>query len=199
MLLGKILRIDVNREADGKPYAIPADNPFVDSDSAQPEIWAYGLRNPWRFSFDRQTGDLYIADVGLWSSEEVNVQPAGDKGGLNYGWNIVEGEICHDLDRANRCESDRLIDPVFIYHHEMGCAIVGGYVYRGAAIPELAGRYIFGDYCMGRVWTIALVDGTWVSTEPLETGFNISTFGQDESGELYLADLRGTIYRIVAG
>ncbi len=199
VLLGKILRIDVNREADGKPYAIPADNPFVDSDSAQPEIWAYGLRNPWRFSFDRQTGDLYIADVGLWSSEEVNVQPAGDKGGLNYGWNIVEGEICHDLDRANRCESDRLIDPVFIYHHEMGCAIVGGYVYRGAAIPELAGRYIFGDYCMGRVWTIALVDGTWVSTEPLETGFNISTFGQDESGELYLADLRGTIYRIVAG
>jgi glucose/arabinose dehydrogenase len=198
-MMGKLLRIDVDRATHGRLYAIPPDNPYVEDDLSAPEIWALGLRNPWRFSFDRATGDLFIADVGLWASEEVNIQPAGAPGGRNYGWNIVEGEICHDLEREERCASDRLTPPVFIYHHEMGCAIVGGYVYRGEEIPALHGRYLFGDYCMGRIWVMAEQDGVWSAPAPMETGLNISTFGEDEAGELYVADLNGAIYRIVAG
>jgi glucose/arabinose dehydrogenase len=198
-MMGKVLRIDVDHATHGRNYAIPTDNPYVDDALSAPEIWAMGLRNPWRFSFDRETGDLFIADVGLWASEEVNIQPADAAGGRNYGWNIIEGEICHDLEREDRCGSARLTAPVFIYHHEMGCAIVGGYVYRGAAIPELRGRYLFGDYCMGRIWVMSETDGAWSAPTPIETGLNISTFGEDESGELYVADLNGAIYRIVTG
>ncbi|MCC6793166.1 MAG: PQQ-dependent sugar dehydrogenase, partial [Thermomicrobiales bacterium] len=123
--------------------------------------------------------------------------PAGTAGGVNYGWNIMEGEICHDLEREDRCGANWLIAPVFVYHHEMGCAIVGGYVYRGEAIPELQGRYLFGDYCMGRIWILAEIDGVWSAPPPMETGLNISTFGEDEAGELYVADLNGAIYKIV--
>lgn len=197
-LLGKILRIDVDHAENGRPYAIPADNPFVGSDSSLPEIWAYGLRNPWRFSFDQATGDLYIADVGLWSSEEVNIQENGTPGGRNYGWNIVEGEICHDQERADRCASSELTSPVFVYHHDAGCAIVGGYVYHGVALPEIQDRYLFGDFCLGNIWTLARDGDAWIASKPLATGKLITTFGVDEAGELYLGDLGGNLYRIVS-
>ena len=146
LLLGSILRIDV----DGAlPYAIPQDNPFAGDDSALDEIWAYGLRNVWRFSFDRDTGDLYLADVGqnLW--EEVNFQPADSNGGENYGWNVWEGT--HPF--AGGSASDH-VPPVFEYPHSLGCSVTGGYVYRGSAIPQLEAVYLFGDYCTGRVWAM---------------------------------------------
>jgi glucose/arabinose dehydrogenase len=197
VLLGKILRIDVDKEENGKPYAIPPDNPFAGINGAMPEIWAYGLRNPWRFSFDRENGDVYIADVGLWQAEEVNVQRAGSSAGRNYGWNIMEGEFCHDAERAAECGSAELTPPVFVYYHDQGCAIVGGYVYRGEATPALSGRYVFGDYCLGNIWTLQEQDGDWQATGPVETGLNISTFGEDESGELFVGDLEGTLFQLL--
>jgi glucose/arabinose dehydrogenase len=196
VLLGKVLRIDIDHEDADLPYAIPPDNPFVGNDDARPEIWAYGLRNPWRFSFDSATGDLFIGDVGLWMSEEVNIQPAGAAGGANYGWNIREGDLCHDQERAAECESAELTSPAFYYHHELGCAIVGGYVYHGADFPELEGLYFVGDFCSGNLWTLAREGDAWIASEPTATGLNISTFGVDEAGELYLADFGGTIYRV---
>ncbi|MCC6904720.1 MAG: PQQ-dependent sugar dehydrogenase, partial [Anaerolineae bacterium] len=192
-LLGAILRIDVNA---GDPYAVPADNPFVQMPSARPELWAIGLRNPWRFSFDRLTGDLYIADVGQNRLEEVNVQPAASPGGENYGWPIMEAMSCFDTET---CVTDGLTLPVLEYSHDEGCSITGGYVYRGAARPDLAGVYFYGDFCYGTVWGARPGPGErWESAELASVG-NLSSFGEDESGELYATDLgSGTLYRLTS-
>lgn len=197
-LLGKVLRIDVDTGGNDRPYGIPPDNPYANHPEYAPEIWAYGLRNPWRFSFDRATGALYIADVGLWSSEEINVQPAGEAGGRNYGWNIVEGFECRDQERPERCASSRLTPPVWVYHHDQGCAIVGGYVYRGSTIPALSGQYVFGDFCLGTIWGLTNAGGIHAAAVLLETELNINSFGEDDAGELYVAAMDGVVYRIVA-
>ncbi|MCU0491312.1 MAG: PQQ-dependent sugar dehydrogenase [Chloroflexaceae bacterium] len=194
-LLGKMLRIDVNSE-NGEPYAIPSDNPFVGQNGARPEIWAYGLRNPWRFSFDRQTGDMYIADVGQNAQEEVHFQPAASQGGENYGWRMMEGDLCFPA--GENCDRQGLELPFVTYGRGEGCSITGGYVYRGSAYPQMAGFYIYADYCSGNMWAIHQVNGTWQNRLVAETDSNISSFGQDEGGELYLTDREGgTLYRVV--
>jgi glucose/arabinose dehydrogenase len=190
VLLGKILRIDVDH---GDPFAIPADNPFS-SAGGRPEIWAYGLRNPWRFSFDKKTGDLYIADVGqdLW--EEVDASP-GNPPGLDYGWNYSEG-LHHFL--GSPPASLKLIHPVAEYSHQGGrCSVTGGYVYRGA-MPEWQGIYIYADFCTGTLWGLLHSPDPnsqtpWQSQVMFETHANITSFGQDPSGEIYFADRNGTI------
>jgi glucose/arabinose dehydrogenase len=193
-LLGKLLRVDVDR---GDPYAIPPDNPFVGDPDARPEIWAYGLRNPWRFSFDRATDDLYIGDVGQNRYEWVHFQPAGDRGGRNYGWPIVEGDHCL---QGEGCDRAGLTPPVAEYPHSQGCSITGGYVYRGARYPLLFGVYLFGDFCSGRLWALTRDGaGAWATSEMLDTEVNLSSFGEDEAGEVYLTDLsRGIVYRLTA-
>ena len=195
-LLGKILRIDVNR---GVPYAIPASNPFATRSGARPEIWDYGLRNPWRFSFDRQTGALFIGDVGQSVWEEIDALPAG-RGGLDLGWRIMEGGACY---AAATCDRQGLTLPVATYDHSRGdCAVVGGFVYRGTAYPALDGVYLFGDDCSGRIraFRAAGAAGSPVTTAVvLETHLAISSFGQDDAGELYVCDLAGgAIYRLTA-
>ena len=195
-LLGKILRIDVDQ---GDPYGIPADNPFVGQELARPEIWSYGLRNPWRFSFDRETGAMFIGDVGQGDMEEIDAEPAGE-GGRNYGWNFVEGLYCYAIDP---CDRDGLTAPaVGIDHSGTGaCAITGGYVYRGSAIPNLVGSYVFSDYCAGTLWSFdagaALANGSAEPTVVGDSGLAPSSFGEDESGELYLVTLAGEIYRLI--
>lgn len=184
-LLGKLLRIDVD---GGDPYAIPADNPFADGPRGRGEIWAYGLRNPWRFSFDRLTGDLWIADVGQNAWEEINFQPAGAPGGVNYGWNFREG--AHPY-RGEPPAGLLLTDPVAEYPHPEGCSVTGGFVYRGEKFPEFFGIYLYGDYCNGRVWgLLRQPDGSWQSQLLFETGTYLSSFGEDVRGELYLLDQR---------
>jgi glucose/arabinose dehydrogenase len=196
-LLGKILRIDVDTAF---PFAIPADNPFVGVAGVREEIWSYGLRNPWRFSFDRLTGDLFIGDVGQASWEEVDFQLATSTGGENYGWRRMEGSSC--FNPPTNCNDGTLVLPILQYDHTLGrCSVTGGYRYRGSANPDLEGIYFYGDYCTGRIWG-AKEDGLggWTTTELLDTPFLISTFGEDESGELYVADLsspNGVIYQIV--
>lgn len=191
--LGKLLRIDVNQ---GQPYAIPADNPFVNDSGTRPEIWAYGLRNPWRFSFDRATRDLYIADVGQNRFEWVHVRAAGQQGGENYGWPILEGRTCF---RGDGCNREGLTVAVADYPHSQGCSVTGGYVYRGAQYPILQGAYILGDYCSGRIWTMTGQGEQWSLTEMLRSDARISSFGEDEQAELYLTDLAsGTVYRVTA-
>jgi glucose/arabinose dehydrogenase len=193
-LLGKILRIDVESAPDpGLLYAIPNSNPFVDNSAFRGEIWALGLRNPWRFSFDRQTGDLYIADVGQNLFEEVNFQPAGNEGGQNYGWNIMEGAHCFG---NPACSQTGLVVPVAEYDHGQGCSITGGFVYRGQAFPRIQGVYLYADFCSGRFWGLKR-DGanTLLLIEP----HSISSFGEDEAGNLYAADIfAGIVYEIVA-
>ncbi len=194
-LLGKILRIDVDT---GSPYGNPPSNPFVDTEGARPEIWAYGLRNPWRNAFDRTTGDLWIADVGQGSREEVNVQATSSKGGVNYGWNIMEGSRCFN---ASSCDRSGLKRPVTEYPTQDGCAVTGGYVYRGAGFPELNGAYFFADYCNGVIFALDAAQGLAGETaerRTLDTEINISSFGEDEAGELYVIGLGGTVHRIVA-
>ncbi len=193
-LLAKILRIDVDR---GDPYSIPKDNPFVGRDNARPETWAWGLRNPWRFSFDRQTGDLYIADVGQNHWEEINYQRAGSKGGQNYGWPIMEGNHCLSSDQ---CNQEGLTLPVAEYSHELGCSVTGGYVYRGKRFPALRGKYFFGDYCTGRIWSLQRAENAnWVMKEETDTDLSISSFGEDQNGEIYVTDLAGGgIYMLTA-
>lgn len=189
--LGKILRIDVNA---GDPYAIPPDNPFASQSGALPEIWLYGLRNPWRFSFDRATGDLWIGDVGQGDWEEVDLIPAG-LGGLNLGWNYFEGS--HTF-QGEAPASQVFISPVIDYSHAGGnCSVSSGYVYRGAALPDWQGVYLFGDYCSGLIWG-ALPDeaGLWQPSQMFQLAAAISSFGEDEAGELYLIDLNGTVYRL---
>jgi glucose/arabinose dehydrogenase len=196
--LGKILRIDIDATEGGRPYAIPDDNPFVAVAGAEPAIWLYGLRNPWRMSFDRATGDLWIGDVGQSAWEEIDVARAGT-GGLNYGWNRMEGSHC--FRPASRCEVSGLTLPVAEYSHDGGnCTVIGGGVYRGAAQPALGGGYLFGDYCSGRIW--AIDPGRNGPTKPVlvaESGATLSSFGEDEAGELYATDLSaGELLRVTA-
>jgi glucose/arabinose dehydrogenase len=193
VLLAKMLRLDVD---GGDPYAIPPDNPFVNTLGMRPEIWAWGLRNPWRYSFDRQTGDLYIADVGQNAYEEVDFQPAG-QGGQNYGWNVMEGFHCF---RGTSCQQSGFTLPVAEYDHRQGCSITGGHVYRGSLQPALSGQYLYADYCSGRYWSASRSeDGAWHNQVVANTQTHPSSFGEDESGELFVSDLdSGTIYRLVA-
>ncbi|PYX56057.1 MAG: glucose dehydrogenase [Acidobacteria bacterium] len=191
-LLGKLLRINVD---SGTPYVILPDNPFVGNPSARGEIWAYGLRNPWRFSFDRGgTHRLFAGDVGQDNYEEVDII----RRGRNYGWNIMEGFHCYPPPTAN-CDMMGLTTPIAEYSHSLGEAIIGGYVYRGSAMPALQGIYVFGDYLSGKVWGLReVLPGTWQRVLLLSSGKIISAFGQDASGELYLLDYtNGIVYRLV--
>ncbi len=192
-LLGKVLRIDVETESP-VTYTVPASNPFVGLAGFRPEIWALGLRNPWRFSFDRQTNDLFVADVGQSNFEEVNFQPASSAGGENYGWRIMEGFHCFN---PLNCMPNSLTLPVVEYDHNFGCSITGGYVYRGATYPRMQGLYFYGDFCTGRIWGLRQVTGVWQATELLDTNIGISTFGEDEQGNLYVANYNnGTIFSV---
>ncbi len=191
-VLGKMLRIDVR----GKDtYTIPADNPFANGGGSQ-EVWAIGLRNPWRYSFDRLTGDFYIADVGQNQYEEVDFLPAGSPGGANFGWNYREG--MHEY-KGNPPGGLSLTDPIFEYDHGQGCSITGGYVYRGSQLPEFYGIYLVGDYCTGNIWGLLRdANGNWGSQLLWQVTVNISSFGQDAAGELYLlGHADGAVYRLV--
>lgn len=191
--LGKILRLDVAT----LPYKIPADNPFATQAGAKPEIWDYGLRNPWRISFDHKTQQLYIADVGQGDIEEINVE-AAKKGGNNYGWRCFEGTKDFKLDGCKA--RDQYVFPVLDYDHSDGrCSITGGYVYRGDKYPGLDGKYFYGDYCGGQLYQLANQDNKWNATLIGKTPYKISTFGEDNAGELYVADYQtGSIYRLQA-
>lgn len=197
--LAKILRIDVDVPLGDVPaYTIPSDNPFADgAGGVKPEIWETGLRNPWRIRFDPPTGDLWIGDVGQESWEEVDVARAGASG-LDFGWNVMEGLHCYQP--ATGCDASGLTPPVTEYGHDQGCAIVGGVVVRGTAEPALAGRYLFGDDCSGRIWSIdAASDGPQTPRLEAETGRTISSFGLGPNGEVYVTDLgSGTVFRATA-
>lgn len=196
-LLGKLLRIDVDAQS---PYAVPQDNPLAGTAGTRPEIWAYGLRNPWRFSFDRSTGDLYVADVGQSSREEVNVRPRSSSGGENYGWVIMEGTIC--TPPASTCNQAGLTLPVLDYGRGDGCAVTGGYVYRGARVPILQGRYLYSDYCSGFVRSFRWQNGGVADARDwsgeLDPGSLVTSFGEDARGELYITTAGGRVYRIVS-
>jgi glucose/arabinose dehydrogenase len=193
-LLGKLLRIDVDT---GAPYAIPPDNPFVTSAGARHEIWAYGLRNPFRFTFDRASDDLYIGDVGQSSLEEVDYARAPREGGENYGWNVMEGSRCYRPQTG--CRTTGLTLPVYEYTHADGCAITAGVVYRGCRMPALAGNFFFGDYCSAFVRSLRVVDGvatelrTWPGLAAIQS---ISSFGVDADGEMYVVDLSGSVFKL---
>ncbi|MAJ44042.1 MAG: glucose dehydrogenase [Candidatus Marinimicrobia bacterium] len=211
-IYGTILRIEVL----GNKYSIPKTNPFVGNDRAKKEIWAFGLRNPWRFSFDKLNGDLYIADVGQSKWEEVNFQSFKSRGGENYGWNYYEGNHKY----KNNKIIENIIMPVFEYSNDMnymkvlfgwdeegldGCSITGGYVYRGKSIPEIYGKYFFSDYCSGNIWSLKIENGIAIDvqnhTRELSLGQNesvyISSFGEDKNGEIYIVDYNGTIFKII--
>jgi glucose/arabinose dehydrogenase len=192
-LLGKMLRIDVD---SASPYAIPPSYPFI-GQGTRPEIWSYGLRNPWRFSFDRATGDLWIADVGQGTWEEIDFQPATSIGGENYGWRRMEGTHC--FNPSTNCNPGNLVLPVIEYNHSVGCSVTGGYVYRGTRNPRLIGRYIYGDFCSGRIFGATRSGNGAVTTSQLiDVPFNISTFGEDVTGEIYVGDYsNGLLYRLV--
>jgi glucose/arabinose dehydrogenase len=192
--LGKILRIQVGPTGT---YHLPPDNPFVGQEDAQPEIWDWGLRNPWRFSFDRQSGDLWIGDVGQNQQEEIHLHPAGEPGGLNFGWNCYEGELPYRL--TERCTASYQ-PPVLVYPREEGRSVTGGYVYRGSRFPSLSGRYFFADYVQGRLWSIQRSgDSGWTPKRlELDSTEGIVSLGEDEAGELYLLGFgSGTVYQIV--
>jgi glucose/arabinose dehydrogenase len=193
-LLGAMLRLDVD---GGEPYAIPADNPFVGNSGVRDEIWAIGLRNPWRYSFDRLTGDLYIADVGQNVYEEVDLQPASSPGGENYGWPIMEASHCFPAER--NCDQVGLTLPVLEYDHSQGCSITGGYVYRGLEFPALQGVYLFGDFCSGKIWGAAVQSESGQPVVELaRADVQLSSFGEDEAGELYLLDMgQGELFKLV--
>lgn len=185
-LLGSILRLDVS--SDGA-YQIPSDNPFAKK-GGKPETFAYGLRNPWRWSFDRVTGDLWLADVGQNAWEEINII----KRGGNYGWSLREGAHCYSDD----CQRADLIEPVAEYSHDDGCSVTGGYVYRGNALPALQGIYFFGDYCSGNIWGLfSAGNGRYDQQLLFETDLNIASFAEDLEGEIYVIDLGGKIFRIM--
>jgi glucose/arabinose dehydrogenase len=198
VLLGKILRIDVST----LPYTIPSDNPFASAAQGK-EIWSYGLRNPWRYSFDRQTHDLYIADVGQDNWEEVDIAThvSGGGNGLNYGWNVMEGNHCYPPGTASCATAGKTLPRIEYDHSGGACSITGGYVYRGSAIPSLRGTYFYGDFCAGFVRSLALINGTatqffdWPTLRP--AGANITSFGEDGAGELYIMTSAGALYRIV--
>ncbi|MEW5987891.1 MAG: PQQ-dependent sugar dehydrogenase [Chloroflexota bacterium] len=194
-LLGKILRLDVD---GGFPYAIPPDNPFVNDPTVLDEIWAMGLRNPWRFSFDRQTGDLYIADVGEGLWEEIDFQPAGSAGGQNYGWRCYEGN--HEFTIVNCGAAADYDFPVYEYGHDLGCAVVGGFVYRGSLYPVLSGYYFFTDWCTGQLWRMRQdTAGNWLIHSLNQHPLGLTAFGEDAAGELYVASSQGTLYRLAPG
>ena len=203
-LLGSMLRIDIDRKSKKRAYGIPGDNPFtaksIGSKKAKkfaPEIWAYGLRNPWRYSFDR-LGRLIVADVGQNKWEWVHFQPSGSKGGENYGWNYLEG--FHEYKVPENVDWSGITFPVVEYSHDEGCSITGGYVYRGVDSPSIDGTYFFSDFSSGKLWGLKKnKNSKWIWTEFLETPFNVSTFGLDERGEIYFADFgKGEIYRIIS-
>jgi glucose/arabinose dehydrogenase len=195
--LGKVLRIDVDA---GTPYALPADNPFASQPGLAKEVWAWGLRNPWRISVDRATGDLYIGDVGQDRREEIDVGLASRGGGENYGWRITEGTLCHNP-TAN-CGTAGLTPPATEYDHTLGCAVAGGYVYRGCRLPGYQGTYFYGDFCTSMIRSFRLVNGLaadqrdWSSSLSRGVGA-ISAFGIDADGELYIVDHDGRILKIV--
>ena len=184
-LLGKILRIDISDLNNPNNYSIPADNPFGN------EVWAYGLRNPWRISFDRVTGDLWIGDVGQGDWEEIDYLPAGSAGGANFGWSVMEGSYGYD----GVAQPGMLLPAAEYSHNEGGCSVTGGYVYRGA-MTEWNGIYLYGDYCTGKIWGLILSNGQWQSQVLFEAGETITTFGQDEFGEIYFASDSGNVYRL---
>ncbi len=189
-LLGALLRIDPD---GGSPYGIPADNPFVgEGGGVREEIWAFGLRNPYRFSFDRQSGQLWLGDVGEASLEEINIIT---KGG-NYGWRVFEGTMPFN-DSGNSLPPSAFTPPVYEYSHSLGCSITGGYVYRGSLLPSLQGQYIYGDYCSGRIWALEYSGGSVQSNTEIAMVPSVSSFGEDGDGELYIVSLSGDIYRLV--
>ena len=194
-LLGAVLRLDVS---SGSGYTVPPDNPFVNVAGARGEIWGYGLRNPWRFSFDRTTGDLYIADVGETDWEEVNRSSVADGAGrgLNYGWSLMEGPDC----MVDGCDQTGLTLPTVAYSHSEGCSITGGYVYRGTAVPELQGQFLFADFCFGWVHSIPSSGdpGEPVDWPALSPGDNVTSFGEDAAGELYVLTASGGVFKIVS-
>jgi glucose/arabinose dehydrogenase len=192
-LLGKMLRVDVDRKDPGLEYAVPPDNPFVKRGGARPEIWAYGIRNPWRYSFDPK-GRLIVADVGQDAWEEITIVAAGE----NHGWRIREGKHCFDPKEG--CRSEGLVDPIFEYGHDLGQSITGGYVYTGESLPALAGQYIFADFVTGRIWALPLpADRGAVEAKLLgEFSRTVATFGRDASGEIYAGDFAtGEILKLV--
>jgi glucose/arabinose dehydrogenase len=193
-LLGKILRIDVDH---GSPYTIPADNPFA-AGGAEPEIWAYGVRNPWGLKFDVSTGDLYIADVGQDAWEEINFIPAIHlTPPLNFGWSLMEGN--HPYRGNGQPLPGDYVGPVYEYDHSQGCSVTGGAVYRGKELPAFYGVYLFGDYCSGTIWGLIHPDEQgWVANKLFQTSAKISSFGTDEQGELYMLDLNSALYRLEA-
>ena len=196
-LLGKILRIDVDN-GGANPYAIPPGNPYASGVGGRREIFAIGVRNPWRMSFDRATGDFWFGDVGQGAVEEVDMLPAGTGAGTNFGWRIMEGSSCTGLASPPiPCNDASLKLPIVEYTHALGCSVTGGYVYRGAAVPALAGQYLYGDFCTGRIWAAQRVGaGPWAAAELGSTGYSVSTFGEDEAGELYFANYaNGDIYQ----
>jgi glucose/arabinose dehydrogenase len=194
-LLGKILRIDVD---GGDPYAIPADNPFVNEEGSSGEIWAMGFRNPWRFSFDRQNGDMFIGDVGEFTWEEIDHIPAGSGGGANFGWPCMEGP---EVFNPEACDPDiTYTPPIFFYLQDQCAAVTAGYMYRGAQIPDLVGRFLLADLCKGTIWSLRQDDqGRWNSTNYGDYGPNFTTFGERSDGELFMgANRNKNIYQIVA-
>ena len=189
-LLGSLLRLDIDRTL---PYVIPADNPFVNTAGARGEIWAWGLRNPWRFAIDRTDNLIYIADVGQGSWEEINVQPA-TAGGVNYGWNIMEGRHCF---RTTTCNTSNLVQPAIEYDHSQGCSVTGGAVYRGAQIPEIRGHFFYSDYCSGWIRSFRYQNGQ--ATQERDWSLNagsVLSFGEDAAGELYVLTGNGTVFRL---
>ena len=197
--LGKLLRIDVET-GDGagmREYATPADNPFVNDAAAKSEIWAYGLRNPWRFSFDRETGDLWIGDVGQNAWEEIDFQPASSAGGENYGWNVLEGT--HPFPpEAEISDTSGYVMPVVEYDRAAGKSVTGGYVYRGTTQPALEGVYLYADFSSGRIWGLRRSGESIENVLLAETGRAIASFGEDDDGELYVVDFAGQILRVTA-
>ena len=194
-LLGAMLRLDVDSVL---PYAIPADNPFVGNAGVRDEIWAIGLRNPWRYSFDRESGDLYIADVGQNNYEEVNFQSAASPGGENYGWPRMEGNHCYPI--GSSCQTNGLTLPLHEYDHGQGCSVTGGYVYRGTQSPSILGFYLYGDFCSGRIWGSSPGQGGSRNVVLLgQFDILISSFGEDDTGELYVLNKNGELYRLRLG
>jgi glucose/arabinose dehydrogenase len=199
-LLGKILRIDVNGTSAGKQYAIPPSNPYAGATAGLDEIWARGLRNPWRFSFDSRTGDLWIGDVGQDRYEEIDRATAasGRGRGLNYGWRVIEGNACYNP--SSGCSGSGKTPPIAVYSHSLGCSVTGGYVYRGLAYRGLVGGYLFGDYCSGRVWALR-AHGSSPQKPVLmaDTSLSISSFGEGQDGTLYVTDIgSGDVWAVVA-
>lgn len=209
-LLGKMLRIDIDNLPNARElekdrertvrgnvgrcgligaYGIPPSNPFVADGNTCDEIWAIGMRNPYRFSFDRSTGDLFIADVGQNQVEEIDFQPASSTGGENYGWDCREGNVAH----AGTCLPGTLTEPIFTYTHSVGCSVTGGYRYRGS-MADFLGTYVYTDYCSGRIWFGTFNGSTWSSTQWQDTALNIVGFGEDRNGEMYFANQAGPVY-----